>query len=417
MSDGNARLVTCGPRRRYSSGMAIHTVALRGCPPSATLEEVSAGVAEILDSLPGIDAKLSRAKRILIKINLCPGKARTYADRPIDFVDPAVYAGLAAYLRDHTDADVSLGDGTDGEGPAAAAEQQGHAGVIEEYGHHLLDLNQPPFSLFSPSHPAMFRSYHLSSRLENTDVIISLAKMKSHHLCGITLSIKNLFGMPPNAVYGSPRVALHSALRLPPILVDLAQILPPDICLIDGIVGANYSEWGGDPVRSGILLAGDNCVAADATAARFMGVDPGAPHGAAPFLNADNHVRLCAESGLGSVAESEIDVIGDMPSGRKPYTVGGAAEPGTFEANLDCMRRVSGQALRFFDARDEYARKYPDEVLALHEDRVLYHAPVHDGLTGEAAAALREAGVGIYDPFFKLVEAEELELREPYAAL
>ena len=57
----------------------------------------------------------------------------------------------------------------------------------------------------------------------------------------------------------------------------MAQICTPSIGLIDGIIGEKYHEWGGDPVSSGILIAGNNLVATDAVGARFMGVDPQHP--------------------------------------------------------------------------------------------------------------------------------------------
>ncbi len=68
--------------------------------------------------------------------------------------------------------------------------------------------------------------------------------MKSHHLCGVSLTLKNLLGLPANRVYGSPRFALHSPVRLPRILSDLAQICTPSIGLIDGItVLACNIDW------------------------------------------------------------------------------------------------------------------------------------------------------------------------------
>jgi uncharacterized protein (DUF362 family) len=397
--------------------MARDTVALRRCAPSADAEEVAARVHESLSALPGIDERLARARRMFVKVNLCPGEARSYATRPVDYVDPQVYQGLARYLREHTEAEILVGDGTDGEGPEKAAQEQGHLEVAEEFGHRLVDLNRPPFSRYSPPRPVMFSNYLLPSCLEGTDFFISLAKMKSHHLCGITLSIKNLFGIPPNTVYGSPRAALHSAVRLPRILADLAQLFPPDVCLIDGIVGANYSEWGGDPVRSGVLVAGDNCVATDAVAARYMGVDPAAPHGTAPFLHADNHVRLCAEHGLGSLEGDQIEVDGDMPEGRRPFATIGGSEPDTFHTNLRRMREMSAQALRYFEAPEPYVAEYAEQIILLHHDRVLFHSPVRPGMTREAIAAMQEAKVGMYEPFIKLVTEEEAELREPYAAV
>jgi uncharacterized protein (DUF362 family) len=328
-----------------------------------------------------------------------------------------VFAGLAAYLRDRTDAHVLVGDGCDGIAPADAARERGHMAIIEEAGFEFVDLHQPPHARFAVPDPAMFRWYELSSALQDVDLFVSLAKMKSHHLCGVTLTMKNLFGLPPAPVYGSPRGALHSAIRLPRILSDLNQLFMPGICLIDGIVGCNYGEWQsrGDPVSPGILIAGDSPVATDATAARFMGVDPTAPRGMPPFLRADNHIRLASDLGLGSIQRTDIDLIGEMPSDRKPFSVVGAAETETAAHAERARREVCRLAQQFFDERERYAEEYMDQVVMIGKDKVLLHGPIAEFSYQAVFGTLAAEGVELYEAFFKLVQAEEAELREPYA--
>jgi uncharacterized protein (DUF362 family) len=396
--------------------MPKHAVVIGPCQPQASNEEVSAKVAGMLGQLPGIDERLGRARRIFIKLNMGVSKAPSYLGRPFDCVDAAVFAGLAAFLRDGTDAHVLVGDGSDGITPADAARERGHMAIIEEAGFEFVDLHQPPHARFAVPDPAMFCWYELSSALQDVDLFISLAKMKSHHLCGVTLTMKNLFGLPPRPVYGSPRGTLHSAIRLPRILADLNQLFTPGICLIDGIVGCNYGEWHdmGDPVSPGILIAGDNPVATDATAARFMGVDPTAPRGMPPFLRADNHIRLASDLGLGSIQRTDIDLIGEMPSDRNPFSVSGAAETETAAHAERARREVCRLAQRYFDDREHYAEQYMDQVVMMGKDKVLLHAPIAEISTQAVYHTLAAEGVGLYEAFFKLVQAEEAELREPY---
>lgn len=396
--------------------MARHTVVIEPCAPQASNEEVSAKVVDMLGQLPGIDERLGRAKRIFIKPNIGISKAPSYLGRPFDCVDSAVFAGLAAFLRDRTDAHVLVGDGCDGIAPTDAARERGHMAIIEEAGFQFVNLHQPPHTRFAVPDPAMFRWYELSSALQDVDLFVSLAKMKSHHLCGVTLTMKNLFGLPPGPVYGSPRGTLHSAIRLPRILADLNQLFTPDICLIDGIVGCNYGEWHGmgDPVSPGILIAGDNPVATDATAARFMGADPTAPRGMPPFLRADNHIRLASDLGLGSIQRADIDLIGEMPADRKPFSVSGAAEPETVTQAERARGEVCRMAQRYFDDRERYAEQYMDQVVMMGKDKVLLHAPIAEISAQTVFGTLAAEGVEFYEAFFKLVQAEEAELREPY---
>ena len=42
-----------------------------------------------------------------------------------------------------------------------------------------------------------------------SDVVVSMAKLKTHHWAGMTAAMKNLFGLVPGAVYGWPKNLLH----------------------------------------------------------------------------------------------------------------------------------------------------------------------------------------------------------------
>ena len=45
--------------------------------------------------------------------------------------------------------------------------------------------------------------------LRQVDWVVSVAKMKTHHWAGVTLSMKNLFGLLPGIYYGWPKNVLH----------------------------------------------------------------------------------------------------------------------------------------------------------------------------------------------------------------
>jgi uncharacterized protein (DUF362 family) len=227
--------------------MTAPTVVIRPCEPDANQGRITSTVHEMLGRVPGVADRLARAKTVLIKINVGPGGRREYLGRAIEYVDPPVLRAVAAWVRSRTGARILVGDGTDGLGFEEAITQEGHRAVMDELGLTPLNLNEPPYRRFIVPRPLMFRWYDLPAALAEADFVISLAKMKSHHLCGVTLSIKNLFGLPPNKVYGSPRVCLHSAVRIARVLVDLLQLVPPDLCIIDGIVGASAWEWAGIP--------------------------------------------------------------------------------------------------------------------------------------------------------------------------
>jgi uncharacterized protein (DUF362 family) len=106
------------------------------------------------------------------------------------------------------------------------------------------------------------------------DLVVSIPKMKTHHWAGVTLSLKNLFGIVPGSCYGWPKNVLHWA-GIQNSILDLATTLRPDFSIVDGIIAME----GNGPIQgtakpAGVLVMGDDPVAVDATAARVMGLAP-----------------------------------------------------------------------------------------------------------------------------------------------
>ena len=72
-------------------------------------------------------------------------------------------------------------------------------------------------------------SLYLPHTVLDCDLLVSVAKMKTHHWAGATLSMKNLFGLVPGAVYGWPKNVLHWA-GIPESIVDLHHLFPEAVC-------------------------------------------------------------------------------------------------------------------------------------------------------------------------------------------
>ena len=101
-----------------------------------------------------------------------------------------------------------------------------------------------------------------------------MPKMKTHHWVGVTLSMKNLFGLMPGIVYGWPKNVFHWA-GLEPSILDINATVKPHLAIVDGIVGMEGDgPIMGTPKPAGVLVMGRDLPAVDATAARIMGIDP-----------------------------------------------------------------------------------------------------------------------------------------------
>lgn len=395
-----------------------HTCAVEQCGVDEDRTAVIHKVESMLDSLPTAAAQLRAARKVFVKVNIGIPFDTSYRGHPVTTVDAAVFAGVAAFVSANTTGRVLVGDGCDGISPVDAARQRGHMEIIEQHGFEFVSLHDAPYERFVVREPEMFRWYDLSAVLKDVDVFISVAKMKSHHLCGVTLTLKNLFGLPPGPVYGTPRyLTLHSPVRLPRVLCDLASLFSPAICVVDGIVGGNYFEWGSDPVTSEFLVAGDNAVATDAVAARIMGVDPEARMGTLPFLRAENHIQLAADLGLGSNRLGDIDLSGTIPSQPRPYTIQGATDHTLTESARRDIEISKSQARYYFLNRDRLLDRYNDRAIVLDQDKVIYSEQLSAFSPKDLIAALGGNPFAAYRTYATVVREELSELKAPYEAV
>jgi uncharacterized protein (DUF362 family) len=101
-----------------------------------------------------------------------------------------------------------------------------------------------------------------------------MPKMKTHHWAGVTLSMKNLFGVLPGVCYGWPKNVLHHA-GITESILDINAAVQPHLAIVDGIVGMEGDgPIMGSPIHAGLLVMGSNLPAVDATTARLMDFDP-----------------------------------------------------------------------------------------------------------------------------------------------
>jgi uncharacterized protein (DUF362 family) len=154
-------------------------------------------------------------------------------------------------------------------------DQSGLGAVLDESRLEFVDLNYDDVTLV----PNRFGATKLSElalplTLKRADLIVSLPKLKTHHWAGVTLSLKNFFGVMPGIVYGWPKNVLHHA-GIGPAILDIAAAVCPHLAIVDGIVGMEGDgPIMGTPRQSGVLVMGTNLPAVDATCARLMTINP-----------------------------------------------------------------------------------------------------------------------------------------------
>jgi hypothetical protein len=191
--------------------------------------------------------------------------------------------------------------------------------------------------------------------------MVSLCKLKQHLTAGVTLSMKNCFGLTPNSLYGDKagsedatagRGPIHSPFgyegsriqlpglkegklspeptwRVPRTIVDICAARPIHLAVIDGITSMSGGEgpWcaGANKLQftsPGILAVGFDPVATDAVGTALMGYDdPRALRGTKPFHFCDNHLLMAEQAGLGTADLGKIEVLGvPIKDARVNYT-------------------------------------------------------------------------------------------------
>lgn len=205
-----------------------------------------------------------------------------------------------------------------GDGPAMDRDTQAVLECVrlQEYtgplGRDFCDLNLDDVErVVLPTRASKLKELFLPKTVLGVDFLVSMPKLKTHHWAGVTLSLKNFFGIVPGSCYGWPKNVLHWA-GIDNSILDINAAARADFAIIDGIIGME----GNGPIQgtakpAGVLLFGDDPVAVDATACRVMGLLP-------------ERVKYLARAGtmLGHVEAAKIQQIGETwESVRTPFAV------------------------------------------------------------------------------------------------
>ena len=240
-----------------------------------------------------------RDKRVLLKPNL----VETIMGKAYINTHPMVIRAAIETFFDLGAASVRVAEGPGhNRDSLLVLKESGYFEVLKEDNIDFIDLNYDDvFMIDNTLNTTGLRRLVFPKSLLNTDILVSMPKMKTHHWAGATLTMKNLFGIMPGSVYGWPKNVLHRV-GIQKSIVDINYNMPAQISIVDGIVGMEGDgPIMGTPVQSNVLIIGTNSPAVDATATRIMGIDPFK----IPYLkNADNLIGPISETRIEQRGES-----------------------------------------------------------------------------------------------------------------
>ncbi len=373
----------------------------------SSLEEIYEKLIEITEPLSRSWEKIEKARRIGIKVNM---QMRTDAIRRIggrrqELVDDDVLRATLRLLRERSDAEIFVLDTSTASPGQRPGDDFNTGPILEEFGVDYVEAGDPPFERYKvPGGGIMFSEYQLSAALGEADAFVSLAKMKNHGFMGITLCLKNLFGLPPIPPHGRLRTYFHHVIRLSYVLPDLGLIAQPCLNIIDGLTGQARMEWGGEGRIGDCLVAGDHVIATDACGSYLMGTDPRLDWPHPPFRRDRSPVAVAAEHGFGTVDLNEIDF--SMDGLEPPVAEFDSAEAEPAERIALLRRSASEQALFYRDNRQQVIGNHAGSYVFLQDGEVIW-----SGLRPEEAGAVAQVAGDKPDQavWLKLADPDERE--------
>src|SRR3990172_3505815 len=151
----------------------------------------------------GVEAGEIKGKRILLKPNLIEphvgaGHINTHPN--------VVRGAVEAFLRFGA-SEVLVWEGPGhSRDSVLVLEESGLGDVLMEDHIPFADLNyEQGYAVKNLGRRTRLASLTLPATLKRADWVVSVAKMKTHHWTGVTLSMKNLFGLLPGIYYGWPK--------------------------------------------------------------------------------------------------------------------------------------------------------------------------------------------------------------------
>lgn len=239
------------------------TVALYKCESYS-----SALIDEIVQKCLSL-RKFSHGNKVFIKANMLSARA----PEKCVTTHPVIVESVARALLD-LGTKPTIGDSPGMEPFPLIERVSGIADVGKKLGVPVKELSR---STVCPPNPRRVnKRLELSADILESDVVVSLPKMKTHCQMQLTLAVKNLFG----TVVGQRKAQWHYNVgldrsRFANVLLDISLSVPPLLTIIDGIDGMEgRGPSNGVPRHFGLIGAGDDPVALDATLSAMLGLAP-----------------------------------------------------------------------------------------------------------------------------------------------
>ncbi len=351
-----------------------YTVRASHCDHRASEKEIYEVLKRTTDPLERSWKKLEKARRIVLKFNMIkpPERIEYFAGRRRELVDDAVARAVLRLLRERTTAELIATDTYPYGNGHVTPDDFNYRYILDDFGVRYVDSNLPPFATYDvPGGGCMFDRYLLNAIFAEADEVVSIAKMKNHAFMGITLTLKNLFGLPPMIPpEGRTRSYYHHLIRLSYVLPDLGMITKPCLNIVEALTGQWGREWGGEGRICNALMAGDHPVATDACGMTLMGHGPHSDWPTPPFRRDRNHLLIAAKHGFGTVDLNEIDFVSEVEA---PLAEFDSVSTDSDATVANWRRTTCEQGLIYQEEQRELIDRYRGEFIYMQDGQVVWN--------------------------------------------
>lgn len=242
-------------------------IAVTACK-EYTPNEARRAIAEALGATGGLEL-IKSGMKVVIKANLVSGKHPDTATT----THPVLLAALTEIIRDRG-ASVIVGDSPGGLFTASWLGKIYKATGLDMCVEAGASLNDDFTHSNGDCGGKVLHEFTYTSYLNDADLIIDFAKLKTHGMMVMSGAVKNMFGAIPGAMKPEYHSRFPTVESFADMLIDIYEYFLPRISLIDAVWGMEGNgPTCGSPRYVGALIASQNGHLADMAAAHIMGID------------------------------------------------------------------------------------------------------------------------------------------------
>ena len=267
-----------------------------------TLEKVYHAIHRSLSLLNGTEMLVRPGKKVLLKLNLLSSSQTP--ERAVN-THPAVVRALVDIFQKDLGCEVYIGDSSGSVKNSStfnAFRVTRINEIAENTGAKIVNFDKDKYIDVYNKDYEVLDKFRIARTLREVDFIVSVPKLKTHGLTQYTGAIKNMLGSIP----GNGKKNVHLIAPKPTVfakaLVDIYQMTPPNLIIMDAIVGMEGNgPNAGNPKKVGLIISSRDSVALDTVASNIIGFEP----------MAVPTIRFAHQRGFGIGELSNITVAGE----------------------------------------------------------------------------------------------------------